>query len=265
MQRLKYIVTFIRQFFLRICAQLTSTPFSEEGSILIIAPHPDDEVLGCGGLIANQTANKQKTNILFVTKGEASHNGCCDTSTIEIATQRCHCTISSNEILGVPKEHLHFLEGEDGSLPRKGQDGFNELALKIASYIEKSKPEIIFCPHPFEGWSDHMAAEELTISALKMIKILPMPPPRLYHYCVWFWYSMPLRKAWHIDWQNSHLLDISKQTLLKQQAMENYLNALSPCGNPWIGKLPPQFLRAFNWNKELFFEVHINLISNNNQ
>ena len=43
------------------------------GSILVIAPHPDDESLACGGLIALLKAQKQEVYILYMTNGEASH------------------------------------------------------------------------------------------------------------------------------------------------------------------------------------------------
>ena len=229
--------------------------FSEPARCLIIAPHPDDEVLGCGGMIAKCSANGKATDILFLTEGEASHKGCCTVQVSQVGAQRRRLAGAANEILGVPQKRLHFLDKEDGELPRKGQDGFIDFAEKIAACLEKSAPEAVFCPHPFEGWSDHIAAAELTTAALKMLATSPIP--RLYHYCVWFWYSMPLKHAWRIDWRRSRLLDISEQFPLKRQAMRTNLDALAPCGHPWAGKLPPQFLRAFYWDKELFFEADI--------
>lgn len=237
--------------------------FSESARCLIIAPHPDDEVLGCGGLLAGRAMDGKRTDILFLTDGEASHGGCCSTPAREVGVARRHLAAIANESLGIPEGRLHFLNGKDGQLPHKGQDGFIDLAEKIAEFLKKSAPEAVFCPHPFEGWSDHIAAEELTRAALKMLA--PDPVPRLYHYCVWFWYSMPLARSWCIDWRRARLLDITAQLPRKRQAMRTYLDALAPCGHPWVGKLPPQFLRAFDWDKELFFEADISNLTESNQ
>jgi len=222
---------------------------------MIIAPHPDDEIFGCGGLLAGHATEGKRADILFLTKGDRAHQACCPMPARQIGAERLRLAVAANEILGVSQGHLHFLEGRDGNLPHKGQDGFIDFAEKIVAYLEKSTPDAVFCVHPFEGWSDHMAAEELTRAALKILARSPMP--RLYHYCVWFWYSMPLKRACSINWRQARLLDITAQLSLKRQALRTYLDALAPCGNPWVGKLPPQFLRAFDWDKELFFEADI--------
>jgi LmbE family N-acetylglucosaminyl deacetylase len=259
---LRSTLQILRQAVLKSIGSLAGQEFcSAMDRCLIIAPHPDDEVLGCGGLLARHAAAGKRIEVLFLTNGEASHKGCCTAQENQIGIKRCHLAISANKILGVPPERLHFLEERDGKLPHTGEDGFIRLAEKIAAWIEKSEPTAVFCPHPFEGWSDHIATAEITRAA---ITILPKRP-KLYHYCVWFWYSMPLKRAWRIDWRKARILDISTQRPIKQQAMHVYLDALAPCGHPWVGKLPSQFLRAFDWNKELFFEADISNLMESNQ
>lgn len=242
-----------RQIILRkmACLGQSASLLYELKKVIIIAPHPDDEVLGCGGLIAQLTAKGANINILFLTRGEAAHQECCKTHADQIGEQRFRLAIASNKILGVLPECLHFLDGKDGSLPHKGQDGFIELAKIIAAYIEAYAPDAVFFPHAFEGWPDHVAAEELTKRAIIM---LPQRS-KLYHYCVWFWHNMPIKSAWRIDWKQARLLDITKELPLKKCAMQTYQDSLAPCGHPYIGILPARFLRAFEWDKELFFEV----------
>jgi hypothetical protein len=84
-------------------------------SVLIVAPHPDDEVLGCGGLLAECTDNGIRTDILFLTNGEASHKGCCVIPEKDVATMRRSQAVSSSKILSIPHERLHFLGSRDGS------------------------------------------------------------------------------------------------------------------------------------------------------
>lgn len=248
-----------RRLILRRIAHLgqNQSLWNDLNRILIIAPHPDDEVFGCGGLVSRLIGDGKSIDVLFLSNGAASHNGCCAITEKDVGTMRRRLAVSSNEILHVTPGHLHFLEEKDGKLPQKGQQGFTSLSINISKLLKIIKPEAVFCPHPFEGWADHIAAAELTCAA---ITILPAPP-HLYYYCVWFWFSMPLKKAFSIDWRKARLLDISEQVPLKQKAMNIYINALAPCGNPWIGRLPSEFLRTFDWNKELFFEANLPVLS----
>lgn len=220
---------------------------------LIIAPHPDDEIFGCGGLLTLCAKSGKHANILFITNGEASHKGCCQMPPSKIGAQRQKSAFEANKVFGFNSSNLQFLEWEDGKIPTAGHVDFIKLTEKIVEAMIQLKPDVVFCPHPFEGWPDHIASEALTRAALKML--VTDARPKLYHYCVWLWFSMPLKKAWLINWRNARLLDITTVSHNKRQAIKIYLNALAPCGTPWIGKLPPQFLNAFKWHKELYFEV----------
>jgi LmbE family N-acetylglucosaminyl deacetylase len=220
-------------------------------SFMFLAPHPDDEILGCGGLITQCAGTDRECLILFLTKGETSHHRCCAVSEDLVGSTRRALALSANAALGISGDRLQFLDGKDGHLPRRGEKGFFEFAEKVADRIECCRPDAIFCPHPFEGWPDHMAAEELTWAAINRLSY----EPQLFYYCVWFWYGMPLHRAWHVKWRNARLLDITGQLSLKKRAVNIYLQAKTPCGAPWVGKLPPEFLRAFDWGKELFFKA----------
>lgn len=257
---LKQIWRTLRQKILKRISVIKGNEFNISfDNVLIIAPHPDDEVLGCGGMIARLVSNGTKVYVLFLTDGATSHVGCCAALESEVSNQRRNLAVQANAILKIPKENLSFFNGSDGILPRNGQADFNEMAQNLASFIKEKDPDAIFCPHPFEGWTDHIAASELTEAA--MVKVSEGKRTRLYYYCVWFWYSLPLKKALSIDWRKARLLNISKQLPLKRKAVNTYITAFAPCGNSWVGNLPEEFLRSFDWQKELFFEVYLHGLS----
>lgn len=246
----------IRQKALQQIGRVFEKPFTQKlDSSLIIAPHPDDEVFGCGGWISRLAGSGNKVEILFLTNGSASHQGCCGEPVEHVGVRREGLAKEAAGILGVSEDSLNFLAGKDGILPHQGHDGFTDMVAKITEAIRDATPEAVFCTHPFEGWSDHVAAVELATAAIGMLP--EESRPKLYYYCVWFWYSMPLRRGLRLDWRKARFLDISKQLPLKRQAIKIYLDALAPCGNPWVGKLPKGFLRAFDWDKELYFEADI--------
>lgn len=254
MNFLKTIWRGIRQEILKKTCRVFVNPFAQVPEhFFVIAPHPDDEVFGCGGLISLCPVNGKKAEILFLTDGTASHKGCCNEPESHIGARRRNLAKMAGEVMGVTQRHLHFLAGQDGSLPHKEHETSIVIATQIAEVLKKALPGAVFCPHPLEGWSDHIAATELTIAAIGLLP--PESRPKLYYYCIWFWYNMPLKQAFRINWRQARLLDISEQLSAKQKAMAVYLDALAPCGYPWIGILPKEILRAFEWHKELFFEA----------
>ncbi len=75
----------------------------------------------------------------------------------------------------------------------------------------------------------------------------------VYEYCVWMWYY----NVRHLDWRNALTLKMtSEEHRRKLAAVDIYTKALAPCGKPWSGVLPPVFLRANRWHRELYFRVH---------
>mgnify|MGYP003779212615 CR=1 FL=1 len=220
---------------------------------LIIAPHPDDEVLGCGGLIARCRAGGGRVQVVILTGGERSHEGCCRLDGRAVSQARRRLAVKAGNRLILQQSCFTFLDWGDGRVGLGGPGEFSRRTDELAQVIERIQPEAVFAPHPFEGWSDHEAAERITRAAIARSGVTC----RLFHYCVWFWFSMPLRRAFRIDWHKARLLDIADVYEHKQAAIDEYLKPCAPCGNPWSGVLPREFLNAFKWKKELFFEADI--------
>src|SRR3954462_9413799 len=89
-----------------------------KGSIMIVAPHPDDETLGCGGVIARHAATGGRVHIVFLTNGEASHPGHPTVSPQQLAKQRPDDAIGALSVLtaGSPPASVRFLGFPDGRL-----------------------------------------------------------------------------------------------------------------------------------------------------
>lgn len=211
--------------------------------VLILAPHPDDETIGCAGLIQKMLQSGRNVVIIYMTGGERSHSGCCNIDGKIIIDARHDLTVKSAQILGVPQENLHYLNYKDGNI--SFDDGETE---KLKSLLENLKPDIIFVPHHGEGWSDH-------IQTRNIVKKLTSDKASiaLYEYCVWFWYY----NVRGIDWKNACKLTMTREQHEKKlQAMDAYIRPLAPCGKPWSGVLPKVFIRANQWKKELYFKIN---------
>lgn len=229
----------------------------ERRNRLIIAPHPDDETFGTGGLIAQASAPGDGSqgdctvDVVFLTSGEGSHRGCCAIVPSQLAARREAEALSATRLLGVASERVHFLRWEDGKLPHPGQEGFPKAQASLARLIASVAPAQIFVTHPMEGWSDHLAASELAEAAIQANG----SRVELYHYCVWLYYSLPLARVPSLRWRDCVRLDIRNQLSAKRAAIRSYLEDRAPCGSAYCGILPRPFLKAFEWEYELYFRA----------
>ena len=80
---MKNLLRYAHCVWLRIMA-CKARKFLPDRHILIVAPHPDDEIIGCGGLIAHLVKENKAPHVVIMTGGEGSHHGCCDTSSGDI-------------------------------------------------------------------------------------------------------------------------------------------------------------------------------------
>lgn len=211
------------------------------GKVAIVAPHPDDEVIGCGGLIVRLVAEGRAPHIIIMTGGEGSHRGCCDVSPAEIIEARRGLTRKALQILGVPFENIHELDYPDGSITAE-----NPQTEELKRLLAEINPQSVFVPHWGEGWPDHVRTARIVNS------IVPQSTS-IGEYCVWMWYY----NVWRgLDWKNAAVLQMSShEHELKLRAMDAYIKPLAPCGRPWSGVLPSIFINANRWSKELYFKA----------
>lgn len=235
------IKDFGRKIFIRMMRNkaVKCMPFDLHGRTLIIAPHPDDEVLGCGGLIAKLVADGNPPYIVILTGRGASHSNCCGLESESIVSERRKLTKDALSILNLPLENLFELDFKDGHISASDIEEIREFN-KIINDI---KPANILVPHKGEGLSDHLAAREIGLSFKEV---------NLYEYCVWMWYYHQKE----LDWHNGYILQLSEnQEGKKRNAIKTYIEPQAPCGNPWSGVLPEVFIKACSWDKELYFKL----------
>lgn len=126
--------------------------------VLVLAPHPDDEAIGCGGTIALYSSIGAEVYLALISSGEnivVEFEG-----DIDIAETRRRESEASAQILGIKK--IHLLGFPDGQLTLH-KDGIEEKLRKI---IHEINPDIIFAPSPFDYHDDHRSVSEVAIRFL---------------------------------------------------------------------------------------------------
>lgn len=222
-------------------ARLCASPLPSWRHVVVLAPHPDDEVLGCGQLMSRTAAEGGRVSVIYLSSGEKSHNGCCPAD--EVAAHREQLAQQATQGLNIPVDR-HWLRLPDGQLSADGNT--LELVTRLVLQLIGDEREVCLCvPHAFEGWSDHEAANLLGTLVAKQIDLT------LLEYCIWFWYSMPYGKLLRCRWRTARSVGGHREQ--KQAMASRYLSATAPCGTPWVGHLPPLLVRSCLTKKEYFF------------
>lgn len=131
------------------------------GRALFIAPHPDDEVLGCGGTIAKLTAADHEVWISYLTSGE---QGSGDIPAAELGVLREREARAAAAVLGVDPGHLTFLRISDGGISPYDQ-GQADAVIRL---LRQVRPSLVYLPHAEDGSFDHRAAHQLVMRAADM-------------------------------------------------------------------------------------------------
>jgi LmbE family N-acetylglucosaminyl deacetylase len=111
-------------------------------TILIFSPHPDDETIATGGFIKTATLNGAKVWIVLVTNGNKHH--------LEKARYNEFAAVTS--ALGVPENHLIYLNYPDGELQKEDQKGIQTYFRNIITFV---RPNVVFIPIPNDKHHDH--------------------------------------------------------------------------------------------------------------
>lgn len=142
--------------------------------ILVLAAHPDDAELGCGGTILKHVAMGHKVGVVDLTRGELGTRGTPQTREAEAADSAKILGLSVRENIGLP----------DGFFKNE-----REHQLEVVKAIRKYQPDIILANarydrHPDHGRGADLAFEACFLSGLQKISTNqdPWRPKVLYHY-----------------------------------------------------------------------------------
>jgi LmbE family N-acetylglucosaminyl deacetylase len=119
-------------------------------SVLVLAPHFDDEVLGCGGLLAQLTAAGALVRVLFLTDGGGGREAVADRETYR--QRRRQEALAAAAVLGVAG--CDYLDLPDGALDQH----LDQAAAGVRRALWSPLPELLLCPSPLEVSADHRAA-----------------------------------------------------------------------------------------------------------
>ena len=215
------------------------------GSCLVLAPHPDDESLGCGGLIARCCLESRPPLVVILTDGSGSHPGSRQYPPARLATVREVEAARAVQALGLPPERLVFLREVDTQAPHGGP-AFDAIVSRLVASMATFGCSAILGPWRGDPHCDHAAA------ALIAAETARIAGARQVSYPVWGW-TMAEDDA--VDgavrgWR----LDVSAQLAAKRHAIEAHASQYGHliADDPSGFRLPVDLLGAVTGRFETF-------------
>ena len=180
--------------------------------VLCVAPHPDDETIACGGLLAFHAERGDVVRILVLTDGAAGGGGPDGGAEAppQLAEQRRAESLAAAEVLGLAD--LRFLGFGDGELGRTP-----ELVEALKAELEEFGPELVYAPAPSEVHADHRAAAAACASAL-----MAGPERQVLLYGV-------NRPAWGVLFDTTRWLDAKYRALARFESQGDLTSKARAC------------------------------------
>ena len=186
--------------------------------VLVIAPHPDDEVLGAGGAICHHVACGDEVHVLIVTQGNLEVFDRESVGQVREEAQQAHA------VLGVHTTHW-------GDFPAPGLDTVPHYRLVafIRQVLDKVQPAIIYLPHGGDVHMDHHHVYRATLAASRPANGLSVRRLLCYETLSETEWGPPVRSDIFIP---TVFVNISDYLEIKKQAMACYRSQLRNYPHP---------------------------------
>ena len=222
----------------RLLHELPVLDISQCPSVVVVAAHPDDEVLGAGGLLAMLAASRARLRLIAITDGEASHPGLDRAAAARLAEARVAETSTALQRLGAPAEIVRLKMPDTGVARREP-----EVRAALSALV----PGFQVCLAPWEGdlHADHAAAGRAARGACAAAGA------RLLSYPIWTWHWAHPRDS-RVPWERALRVPLSADAARrKRTAIGCFTSQLRPRGPQRPPVLPPGMIAHFTRDQEV--------------
>ncbi|MDP4021450.1 PIG-L family deacetylase [Methylobacterium sp. NEAU 140] len=155
------------------------------GGLVVVAPHPDDESLGCGGLIAAAREAGRAVRLVVISDGCGSHTQSRLYPPDRLRALRESETLDAVAVLGLDAAAVTFLRLPDAHVPSAGPAA-EAAAAAVARAAAACAAGAVCVTWRHDPHCDHTAAAAIVALARPL-----MPGVRVYEYPVWGWTLPP--------------------------------------------------------------------------
>lgn len=208
------------------------------GTPMVLAPHADDESLGCGGLIAEACARGRPPVVVVLTDGTMSHPSSPSYPARRLQELREAEARRAIEVLGLPPDRIHFLCQPDARVPHDGP-GMLAIAEELKILLRHWNIGTLLTTWKHDPHRDHVAAYNIGRHAAHGTGA------RLVCYPVWAW-TLPPRQRLELTELTGARLDITRHLSIKKRAIAEHKSQYSDLikDDPAAFRLPEELLGA---------------------
>ena len=225
-------------------------PLLHSGRAMILAPHADDETLGCGGLIAELCERRRPPVVLIVTDGTGSHPGSRAWPAPRLRALREREGLQATAALGLRASDLDFLRLRDTAAPLHGPAFEAACAVIRAQTLERGC-DTLLAPWLFDPHCDHEAVHTMARHVAGALGI------RLLSYPVWGWLIAADTELAVEPPIHGFRLDVTRHLERKRQAVRlhasQYSDLITDDADGF--RLPQALLSVFDQPYETFLET----------
>ena len=209
--------------------------------LVVVAPHPDDEVLACGGLMSMHRAQGGEIAVIAVTDGEASHASSSQWHAASLAATR-----RAESSAGLKRLGLHDVAVTRLATP-DGQVSHHTLRLSLQLQILLHPGDLVVTTWRFDGHPDHEATGLAASLACQAVGSRLMEAP------VWMWHWASPGDPF-VPWHRLQRLPLQPQARDgKRAALAAHASQLDPFARPEGPVLGAAIVARANWPAEYFF------------
>ena len=176
---------------------------------MVLAPHMDDEVIGCGGTLVKHIRNGAEVTVVFMTDGrygsKKAQENKMDHKETDLVQTRKNEAMLALKTLNV-KDGI-FLDAEDGCL-----NSTPEFQRKLGGILESVRPEVVYLPFFMEGHPDHRATSQVLLDSTRGKR---------------FQFDCSGYEVWTPLLCPNCLVDINDVVETKQKALQHYTSQLA--------------------------------------
>ncbi len=218
--------------------------------LVVLSPHPDDESLGMGGLIALARRNHRDVSIVAVTDGAGSHPGSTTYPREKLVALRRAEMGEAARRLDVPNDRITHLNLPDTAAPKAGP-AFDAAVTTVDGIVARAGAASLFVTWRDDPHCDHEAAALMAEEVRRR-----RPDIALWAYPVWGWHLKPTAEI-SAPSPRGYRVDVTEVAAAKRAAIAAHASQMTDliADDPSGFRFDATTLAPFTGRYEYFIEV----------
>lgn len=238
--------------YLRLAQELPEVELNRltgSGGVLVVAPHPDDESLGCGGLIAACCTHGIKVRLVVLSDGTGSHPSSQRYPAARLCALREAEVREAASILGLRDQDVACLRLRDGAVPSDGPT-FVQAAAALREMTIEIAATSMFVTWRHDPHTDHQAGFAIAREA-----VTGLDRVRLHAYPIWGW-DLPADTLIDEVEPKGGRFAIEHYLVRKRAAIQAHRSQITTLidDDPTGFRLAPEVLARFDRAHEIFLD-----------